>query len=57
MLMRTAYFWKRLVGLLCLTPHSTIVQLSRGGQIMAGENWNTREKNPTCRMTLSIFIT
>ena len=49
-------FW---LDLCCLTPLSTIYQLHVycGGQFIGGENQNTRRKTPTCRKSLTNFIT
>ena len=43
--------------LCCLTPLSTIFQLYRDGQFYCGGNWSTRRKSPTCRKSLTNFIT
>ena len=44
------------LGLWCLTPLSTILQLYRGSFI-GGENQSTRRKRPTCRKPFTNFIT
>jgi len=38
-------------------PLSTIFQLYRGGQFIGGGTRSTRRKPPTCRKSLTIFIT
>ena len=44
-------------GLCCLTPLSTIFQLYLGGRFIGGGNRSTRKKPPTCRRSLTKFIT
>ena len=45
-------------GLWCGTLVSTIVQLFRGGaSFIGGGNWSSGRKPPTCRKSLSNFIT
>ena len=46
-----SFLW---LGLLCLTPLSTIFQLCRDSQFYW---WSTRRKQPTCRKSLTYFIT
>jgi len=42
---------------LCLKPHSTIFQLYRSGQFCGGGNRSVQRKPPTCRKSLTSFIT
>ena len=46
-----------LLGLWCLTPLSTIIQLYMAVSFIGGRNWSTRRKPPTCCMSLTNFIT
>ena len=55
---KTYLIWSKNIGyrlwLLCLTPLSTMLKLYRGGQFYW---WSTRKKPPTCRKSLTNFIT
>ena len=44
------------MGLLCLAPLSTIVQLYRGCQLIGGGDWSIRRNPPTSRKWLTDFI-
>ena len=46
-----------LLGLWCLTPLSTIIQLYMAVSFIVGRNWSTRRKPPTCCKSLTNFIT
>jgi hypothetical protein len=54
----TYLIWSKNIGyrlwLLRLTPLSTMLKLYHGGQFYW---WSTRKKPPTCRKSLTIFIT
>ena len=41
----------------CLAPLSAILQLHRGGQYIGGGTLSARRKSPTCRKSLTSFIT
>jgi hypothetical protein len=46
-----------IIGLWCLMPLSTIFLLYRDSEFIGGGNQSTRRKPPTCRNSLTIFIT
>jgi hypothetical protein len=45
------------LGLSCLTRFLTLFQLYRGVSFIGGGNRSTRRKPPTCRKSLTNFIT
>ena len=45
------------LGVWCLAPLSTILHLYRGIMFIGGGNRSTQKKPPTCRKSLTSFIT
>jgi hypothetical protein len=50
-------FNKGVRGLWCLTPFQQYISYIMAVSFIGGGNWSTRRKPPTCRKSLTNFIT